>query len=240
LTHLGVVAYGEGDPERAVALLADALVAHRTRGDAIGVGLALGYLALLATERRDLGTAAKLQRESLSTAGPLGATEELAQAMANSAVLAAAAAQPERSVRLFGATAKLRETLGTTPKLPEARLYDRALAAARAALDAAAFAAAWDEGRSLPLTRAIAEAADAGVTADAGSRRGHGAKPDALTAREVDVLRLLAVGRTNAEIAEALFIRPGTARIHVSNILAKLGAKTRTEAADVARQRNLL
>ncbi|WP_460370509.1 helix-turn-helix domain-containing protein, partial [Actinocorallia lasiicapitis] len=52
-----------------------------------------------------------------------------------------------------------------------------------------------------------------------------------LTARESEVLRLLADGLSNRDIAAALFISPKTASVHVSNILAKLGVATRTEAA---------
>ncbi len=55
-----------------------------------------------------------------------------------------------------------------------------------------------------------------------------------LTPRERDVLRLLAAGRTNGEIAAELYISTKTASVHVSNILAKLGASTRTEAAAIA------
>jgi DNA-binding CsgD family transcriptional regulator len=55
-----------------------------------------------------------------------------------------------------------------------------------------------------------------------------------LSARETEVLRLVAAGRTNREIAEELFISPKTASVHVSNILAKLGVSGRVEAAAVA------
>ncbi|MFG3257309.1 AAA family ATPase [Streptomyces sp. NPDC048172] len=55
-----------------------------------------------------------------------------------------------------------------------------------------------------------------------------------LTARERDVLRLVAAGRSNRQIAEELFISPKTASVHVSNILAKLGASGRGEAAAIA------
>jgi DNA-binding CsgD family transcriptional regulator len=55
-----------------------------------------------------------------------------------------------------------------------------------------------------------------------------------LTAREQEVLRLLAAGRSNREIAAELFIAPKTASVHVSNILAKLHAASRTEAAAIA------
>jgi DNA-binding CsgD family transcriptional regulator len=60
-----------------------------------------------------------------------------------------------------------------------------------------------------------------------------------LTARELDVLRLVAAGRTNPQIAEALFISRKTAGHHVSSILTKLGVATRVEAAGVAHQLGL-
>jgi DNA-binding CsgD family transcriptional regulator len=55
-----------------------------------------------------------------------------------------------------------------------------------------------------------------------------------LTAREREVLSLLAAGRSNPEIGQALFISTKTASVHVSNILAKLGVNGRVEAAAVA------
>jgi DNA-binding NarL/FixJ family response regulator len=61
-----------------------------------------------------------------------------------------------------------------------------------------------------------------------------------LTARELDVLRLIAEGRTNPEIGNALYMSPKTASVHVSRILAKLDVKTRTEAAGVAHRLGLL
>ncbi|WP_333767178.1 helix-turn-helix transcriptional regulator [Streptomyces sp. IBSBF 2435] len=60
-----------------------------------------------------------------------------------------------------------------------------------------------------------------------------------LTARERDVLRLVADGRTNRQIAEELFISPKTASVHVSNILAKLTVSTRGEAAALAHRLHL-
>jgi DNA-binding CsgD family transcriptional regulator len=58
--------------------------------------------------------------------------------------------------------------------------------------------------------------------------------PFGLTRRERDVLPLLVKGRTNRQIAEELFISENTAGVHVSNILGKLGASSRTEAAGIA------
>jgi DNA-binding CsgD family transcriptional regulator len=65
------------------------------------------------------------------------------------------------------------------------------------------------------------------------------APPAGLTPREVEVLRLVATGRTNREVAEALFISPKTVSVHVSNLLAKLGAANRAEAAAIAHRLGL-
>jgi DNA-binding CsgD family transcriptional regulator/tetratricopeptide (TPR) repeat protein len=61
-----------------------------------------------------------------------------------------------------------------------------------------------------------------------------------LTARELEVVRLMAAGRTNPEIGKALYMSPKTASVHVSRILAKLDVTTRTEAAGVAHRLGLL
>lgn len=72
------------------------------------------------------------------------------------------------------------------------------------------------------------------------ARASDGAASDALTAREAEILALVAEGRTNGEIGKQLFISAKTVSVHVSNILAKLGASGRTEAAAIARRRGLL
>jgi len=65
-------------------------------------------------------------------------------------------------------------------------------------------------------------------------------REDALTAREKEVLELVAAGLANGEIAGRLFISERTVKFHVSSILAKLGAKNRTQAVRVARERGLV
>jgi DNA-binding NarL/FixJ family response regulator len=65
-------------------------------------------------------------------------------------------------------------------------------------------------------------------------------REEALTAREKEVLELVAAGLANGEIAGRLFISERTVKFHVSSILAKLGAKNRTQAVRVARERGLV
>ena len=67
-----------------------------------------------------------------------------------------------------------------------------------------------------------------------------GAAPLGLTERELEVLRLVAAGRSNRDIAAELFISPKTASVHVSNILGKLGVGSRGEAAAMAYRQHLL
>jgi DNA-binding NarL/FixJ family response regulator len=79
-----------------------------------------------------------------------------------------------------------------------------------------------------------------GVRAGArGPRPTTRANPANLTARELEVLRLLVEGRSNREIAEQLFISNKTASVHVTNLLAKLGVHSRLEAAAMARRLGL-
>jgi DNA-binding CsgD family transcriptional regulator len=76
-----------------------------------------------------------------------------------------------------------------------------------------------------------------GSETDVGTRGD--ASPYGLTRRELEVLAAVAAGRTNRQIAEALFISESTAGVHVSNILGKLGVSTRTEAAGLAIEQGL-
>ncbi|WP_165488352.1 ATP-binding protein [Actinomadura formosensis] len=116
-------------------------------------------------------------------------------------------------------------------------LFDAACADL-AAGDRASAAARLDRGAGIaarlgaaPLARRVRERARrAGLAGPSGGP---------LTARESEVIRLLARGRTNREIAEELVISPKTASVHISNILAKLGASSRAEAAATARDRGL-
>jgi DNA-binding CsgD family transcriptional regulator len=90
-------------------------------------------------------------------------------------------------------------------------------------------------------TRLRAALADLGRRArlGAGARAVPGSPLAILTSRELEVLRSLAAGRTNREIAAKLFISDKTVSVHVSNILAKLGAGSRTAAAAIAHDNGL-
>jgi DNA-binding CsgD family transcriptional regulator len=121
--------------------------------------------------------------------------------------------------------------------LVEAGRRDEAITVWSAARDTA------DRLQAAPLGAALddlARRARLDHRMDGGNRAGRGRGPvsaspfASLTERELEVLRLLARGRSNREIGAELFITAKTASVHVSNILAKLGAASRTEAAAIA------
>ncbi|GAA4202460.1 helix-turn-helix transcriptional regulator [Actinocatenispora rupis] len=121
-----------------------------------------------------------------------------------------------------------------------AQPYERARCLYHAAR--VALAAGDRTGGADRLRTAARLAADLGATplGRAISRLGRPAPDDhGLTARELDVLALVAEGHSNRQIADRLHISPSTAGVHVSHILTKLGATTRTEAAAVAHREGL-
>ena len=133
------------------------------------------------------------------------------------------------------------ETARSRWRLAEALAEAGDRSAARAEWRLASRAA--DQLRAAPLMAALADLgrrARLAGTDKAASDVGAGAGPLAsLTGREREVLRLLAAGHSNKEIGSELFISPKTASVHVSNILAKLHAASRTEAAAIAHRDGL-
>jgi DNA-binding CsgD family transcriptional regulator len=123
--------------------------------------------------------------------------------------------------------------------------YEAAIALTRAARIALAGRAGRDAAallrRAAPIAQRLGASPLAGQIADLSRRAGTDDADDpGLTSRELEVLRLVAAGQSNREIATALVISPKTASVHVSNILAKLGAATRTEAAVKAHELGLI
>ena len=117
---------------------------------------------------------------------------------------------------------------------------------ARAAVAGALLAAAAGAEGHAPLLAQVSTLAGRAriplqpAGASAASPPARASAPYGLTGRELAVLRLLATGRTNAEIGAELYISPKTAGVHVSSILRKLGVSGRVQAAAVAERAGLL
>jgi predicted ATPase/DNA-binding CsgD family transcriptional regulator len=237
LKNLGFVAYRRGDRAQADALYEQALRQFRDLGNTFGTAITLISMAKVARDRGDLARATALYAEGLALRWDHGDKISVAGCLRGLALVAALARQDERAARLFGAAEALRESIGAGEPRGDSRVED-ALAPARTALGEEAFAAAWAAGRALPLSEAVAEALDVPSHAP-DPEFAPAAERYGLTAREFEVLGLLAAGRTNPEIAETLFISTRTAQTHVQNIFAKLGVGTRAEAAAYAAKHGL-
>lgn len=253
LMTLSEIAVQRGDSRTATVHAEEALAIFRRLGHPSGAAGSLSILARLALDRGDDDQAAAAYRGVLRLWPALVAANTAAaehfgfpsrtnvidrrsvvRALIGLACLAAAHGQPAVAATLVGAGA-VRAGQPTSPGAEPNRAHpERVAEAARAALGEARFAELWERGRELPLATAVAMALEvtipeppAGAPAPTNAQSGI----DALTARELDVLRLLVEGRSNAEIAEALFVSVRTARAHVASILANLGLPTRTAAA---------
>ena len=116
--------------------------------------------------------------------------------------------------------------------VPDRSVHRSRVAAARSQLDEEAFQAAWAEGRAMKPEQVIEYALDLSTTPET--------YPAGLSAREVEVMRLVARGMTNAEVAGRLFISSRTVDWHLGSIYRKLGFKSRTEATRFAVEHGLL
>jgi predicted ATPase/DNA-binding NarL/FixJ family response regulator len=241
LFNLGDAAYRRSDLTAAAVLSDEALALFQSLGDRLLVALASFNVAQVALARGHVAEAARLYEQILREIRPYGVKVLEANALAGLAGVAAAAGHPERAARWLGTTQALCEALAV-PVLPHHAQHNRAIAATRVALPEHMHQAAWDAGRALTVDEVIAEARE--VTAAVQGRQDISAPSphDALglSARQQEVLRLLVAGRSNAEIAEALFISPRTATTHVSHLYAKLGVRSRAEAIALAHRHGLV
>jgi non-specific serine/threonine protein kinase len=230
---LGRVLLATGDIERAEAMLRESVRQHRHVPGSIGTAVALLFLgdALLAGSKAR--EAAESFQEALGTFAQADDWTNVARC-AEGIARAAVETNPTAAVRLFGATAAMRERLGHPVDAEDQPALDRAVAEARARLPGQAVAAAWSAGQELPRDEVAREAA-----ATAAAWSGAGGAAHNLSSRELEVLTLLVEGRTDAEIAVALAISRRTAATHVRHIYNKLGVSSRAEAAATAVRRGL-
>jgi predicted ATPase/DNA-binding CsgD family transcriptional regulator len=193
-------------------------------------------LAMLLGARGDHRQALDLSAAALGHLLEFGEMWGFAACLDTIAAARAALGRPARAARLFGAAAAIRAACAT-PMIPaDQPRYSRAVDAARAMVGSAAFDAAWQSGAVLSPGEAAAEAlADTDESRTAASANdGAGAIRSPLTERERAVLRLLVRGYSDKEIGAELGLTRRSASKHVSAILAKLDAPSRTAAATIA------
>ena len=244
LVWLGNVALVAGDRGRATRLFEEALALARQREDGLGTNIALYNLAQVALSEVDLPPAAAMLEEGLASSRQMGDQANLSYFLEGLAVVAGARGEARRAALMLGAAQGSMDEAGAPVYnyyMPDRSLYDRTLAVARSRLGEEAFAEAWAEGRAMASGVAVEHALGHEAGPDSASPEVVvEAHPAGLSDREVEVLRLVASGMTNAEVAGRLFLSPRTVDWHVSSIYRKLGLHSRTEAARFAAEQGLL
>jgi non-specific serine/threonine protein kinase len=227
----------QGDLNEAAALAQEALTVARESGHAWSEALALGVLAHVAVDRGEFAEAQRLGHDYLHVAQSLGEQRGIAGALGTLAGVLLAIGQPERAARLLAAARALGDRIGVVP-IAHYLYYQRVLAATRDSLDERAFAAAWADGLSLSSEEAFGNILEhVELHVPEAARVDLGATD--LTPRELEVLRLVAAGRSNREIAELLYISVPTVKRHLTNIFAKLALPSRSAATAYAHTHGL-
>ncbi len=239
LGNLGVSAHGRGDTKRALELYEQSLVETRISGYVPGIVRALRDLGDLARDLDQHHRSLAFYQECLSMFNEYGDLTILIDVLEGVALAAIAWHQPELAARFLGSAESFREKLGGAFSVPTDRIaHERAVKSLRSVLDQHEFDTAWQFGRQMTVAKAFDEVR---VFAPPPAQP----EPDVesvvnLSARELDVLRLLAAGYRDREIADELFISVRTVEAHVSRILTKFDVRTRTAAVRAAIALNLI
>jgi predicted ATPase/DNA-binding winged helix-turn-helix (wHTH) protein len=158
INYQGDVARDQGDCAAAQTLYEQGLAIFRELDDRWGVAGTLADLGSLAREQGNYPTAHSMYRESIKLFHELDHKRGIARLLEHFACSAAAQREAERSLRLAGAAAALRQNIGAPLTLAEHAKLEASLHPARQALANTVGVAAWLEGRALPVEKAIEEA----------------------------------------------------------------------------------
>ncbi len=228
------------EDEQAFNLFDEGLSLFQNLGNLQGAAFCLGSMGFIALERDDFARAGAIFEEALQTLRTLKDRVGIFHCLLGAGSVASWRGDSVRAARLWGAAEALGET-AAVPLVPMIRSnynYEDHLDTARSQLGEKAFEAAWAEGRAMTPEEAIEyalakpEQPEEPETPDV--------LPSGLSVREVEVLKLVAQGMTNAQIAKELYISPRTVNAHMGSVYQKIGSNTRAEAARFAAEHDLL
>lgn len=266
LTLLGMANVKLGDPKTARSVLEECLAIARSLRDQRSSARALHQLGGVAFAEGDYSTSRTLRQEALAILDELGDRVLISQYIVELAEVVAVQGDCLLAARVFGAGETLRESIGANLLTAYIDAYERAVAAARAGLSQEDFAAAWAEGRTMspgqvlaalkqpamppqdlmvPQTVASSSRSTTGMMGGAEADQSPAssrqqAYPAGLSEREVEVLRLVAQGLSDAQVAERLILSARTINSHLRSIYSKLAVSSRTAAVRYAQDHSLL
>ncbi len=251
LTNLGIIMLARGDDKRAKELCEESLAIRKALAYKGGCAHTLTILGRIALAQGAFERATACYKESLTLRQETGEKEGIATALEGLAAVTEKQGQPVSAARLYGSAESLRTLIGAPLTPINLPYYQQSVAAIRAQLDEPTFLKAWTEGQAMTLEEAIAEAVQMNArehipptppptaveTPSTSPSRGNLFD---LTARESEVLQLLAQGLTSPQIAAQLVIRVVTVNFHVRSIYSKLGVSSRSAATRYAIEHNLV
>jgi predicted ATPase/DNA-binding CsgD family transcriptional regulator len=231
LGNLGNFELASGDLDAAHGHLAESLDIARALGDRDGIlhqTFNLGLAEYLGGSPR---AAEVLFIESLDLARRMGMKANIAYALLGLALAGHGGAGPGWSARLHGAAAQAMAALGHVVEPLEGQLADLDHQRLRAVMGAEAFDSEYAAGRALDLADVLAALRRMDAPAGRPQPTVTGGTVTVLTPRELDVLKLVAQGLSNPDIARRLVLSQHTVHRHLANILRKLDLPSRTAAA---------
>ncbi|GAC1617168.1 MAG: hypothetical protein NVS4B11_06050 [Ktedonobacteraceae bacterium] len=247
LSLSGEVALSQGDTAVARALAEELLANAREVKDNVAVTEALFILAKLEARQGNLATARALFEECFTFLKQNGEQYVIPSYMEGLAGVIAKQGETVWAAWLWGAAEMLRETVGAPIPPVERTFYEQSVKAARAQLGEKRFATAWAEGRTMTLEQALASQRPVALSSSAlagqpltSPTKASSLSADGLTAREIEVLRLVARGLTDVRVAEQLIISPHTVNTHLKAIYGKIGVSSRSAATRYAIEHHLL
>jgi predicted ATPase/DNA-binding CsgD family transcriptional regulator len=235
LYTLGTVALRHGDHAQASTLYNRCLNVAAESGSARNSSMVLARLGEIAYEQGNYALAAEHYRESLSFIGAFEDKEVSGVTFLGLARVAKAEKQYWRAAHLLGA-AKARINIRTDLDALAHVAYERDVAALKTYLGAEAYTQAWDEGSRMTSEQVLTVTEPEHTAVFNVSSM----YPDGLTVREVEVLRLVASGLTDAQVAEQFVISPRTVQGHLRSIYSKIQVNSRSAATRYAVERNLI
>src|SRR5579863_7595327 len=243
----GWVVLLQGNAAAARSQAEESILLYKEIADRPGSAQSLSLLAEVEARQGDRIAARALYQESLALARKGGDKLIIVSDLEGLAGIVAVQEEPTWAARLWATAESLREGMGM-PLPPVYRAgYERSVAAARARLGKQVFTTAWAEGRTMTPEQVLAAPGRVALStqAAAGQPATTTAKtlatyPAGLTTREVEVLRLVAQGLTDAQVAEQLVISPRTVNFHLTSVYGKIGVSSRSAATRYAIEQHLV
>jgi len=246
LLILGYLAFFQGQDDTMRTLLEESQALHKQTGDRRGIAWTLYGLGWVALAQGDYSTARTQYEQCLAILSELDHKWFIALGLEGLACLASAQGQPAWAARLWGAAEMMREVINASISPVILARYEPFIAAARTQLGEKTFTAAWAEGRTMPIeallrpSDTVLSLLESAVTQSTTIAKLPVTYPAGLTIREVEVLRWVAMGLTDIQVAEKLILSSRTVSTHLRSIYNKLGVTSRSAATRFAVEHHLV